>query len=226
VAALLVGLMLLATGCSRQVSGTAKLDPVGPTITMSDDGFGIVAGFPDAPVQIEIYTEPQCSHCADLQRDFGEEFIDYINLGQLAITYRPLTFLDDRPDGYSARIANALFIAAQPAGSPEAPSGVSAVAFQKWVEELWANQATDGRGPSNDEIADMAAKSGLPKETVAAIGQGDEAVNVTDMEDTNFEYLFEIDMIDTGTPTVFDLKSNEKLDIYDNNWLSKVMAAA
>ena len=56
-----------AVGCSKQVTGTAQSDPNKPPLALSKDGYGIVAGFDDAPVKIEIYTEPQCNHCADLQ---------------------------------------------------------------------------------------------------------------------------------------------------------------
>ncbi|HTY28686.1 MAG TPA: thioredoxin domain-containing protein, partial [Mycobacterium sp.] len=102
--------LLLLTGCSRAVAGVAQLDPNGPAAERSKDGFGIIAGDPKAPIQIELYTEPQCSHCADLQKDYGDQMAKYMNLGQLAVTYRPLTFLDDKPGGYSDHVANALFL--------------------------------------------------------------------------------------------------------------------
>jgi hypothetical protein len=43
------------------------------------------------------------------------------------------------------------------------------------------------------------------------------------MDDANFEYLYEIDNLEMGTPTVYDLDKGEKLDIYDNDWLSKLI---
>ena len=43
------------------------------------------------------------------------------------------------------------------------------------------------------------------------------------MDDSNFEYLYEIDSLSTGTPTVYDLGKDEKLDIFDNDWLTKLM---
>ena len=91
--AMTAALLITAAGCTNQVTGTAKQDPTQPPLALSDDGSGIVAGYPDAPVQIELYTEPQCNHCAELQDEFGDEMAHYINLGQLAVTYRPLTFL-------------------------------------------------------------------------------------------------------------------------------------
>jgi len=47
----------------------------------------------------------------------------------------------------------------------------------------------------------------------------------SNMADTNFEYLYELDPINAGTPTVYDLKRDKTLDIYDNNWLSKLMSS-
>ncbi|MDT7713977.1 MAG: hypothetical protein QOG46_2940, partial [Pseudonocardiales bacterium] len=89
-AALLIG----AVGCTNQIAGTATPDPTQPPLALSDDGYGIAAGYPDAPVQIELYTEPQCNHCEELQSAYGEDIERSINLGELAVTYRPLTFLD------------------------------------------------------------------------------------------------------------------------------------
>ncbi len=213
---LVVALVVLTTGCSREIAGAAQVDPRGPGTALSKDGFGIVAGDPDARVHIELYTEPQCSHCADLQKDFGDELARYINLGQLAVTYRPLTFLDDKPGGYSDRVSNAMFLAPGP--------NTSGKAFQAFVQDLWGHQDSHGKGPSDAQIADMARESGLPTAAVDAMRAGKPALDIQEMADTNFEYLYEIDAINTGTPTVFDLNTNEKLDIYDNNWLSKLMS--
>ena len=117
-------------------------------------------------MQLELYTEPQCSHCADLQADFGDQLAYYIGIGQLAVTYRPLTFLDQQPDGHSAHVANALFAAATP-GGPEGRRH-AARAFQRFVEDLWAHQDIGGPGPSDDEMADMAKSVGIPAAQVDA----------------------------------------------------------
>lgn len=213
---LMVALVVLVAGCSREIAGAAQVDPHGPATALSKDGFGIVAGDPNAPVRIELYTEPQCNHCADLQKDFGAELASYLNLGELAITYRPLTFLDDKPGGYSDRVSNALFLAAGP--------NTSAKAFQAFVQDLWGHQDPGGKGPSDAQIADMARESGVPAAAVEAMQAGKPALDLQEMAATNFEYLYEVDPINTGTPTVFDLDTNKTLDIYDNNWLSKLMA--
>ena len=143
-AAMTATLLLAAVGCSHQIEGTAKPDPTQPPLALSEDGSGIVAGYPDAPVQFELYTEPQCNHCAALQKEFGDDIERYINLGLLAVTYRPLTFLDQLAnEDYSARVANALFLSVGAPKATDAPSAASGPEFQRFVEELWAAQDPD-----------------------------------------------------------------------------------
>jgi protein-disulfide isomerase len=219
VVVLTIALVLAAVGCTKQVSGTAQPDPNKAPLELSEDGFGIVAGFDDTPISIEIFTEPQCGHCADLQADFGDQIAYYIGIGALKVTYRPLTFLDDEPGGHSARVSNALFLAAEGSEGQDA----TGTEFQRFVEELWANQDPRGPGPTDDEMADMAKRAGMPENVASKVADGGSAVNVTDMNDMNFEYLFEIDSVDTGTPTVYDPAKDEKIDIYDNDWLNKLI---
>ena len=215
--------VFLVVGCSKEVTGAARPDPVKAPVVVTEDGYGIRAGFEDAPAEVEIYTEPQCSHCADLQQDFGDELAHYIATGQIAVTYRPLTFFDADADGYSARVVNALFEAVSPGGGDA--GATTGPAFQRFVEELWASQDPAGVGPTPDEMADMARSAGVPEPQVAQIAKGAMAFDAVAASDLNFEFLYEIDPIDTGTPTVYDLRNDEKLDVYDNEWLSKLTSS-
>ena len=228
-AALTAALLIGAVGCSKQITGTATPDPMQPPLALSKDGYGIVAGYPDAPVQIELYTEPQCDHCEALQAAYGGDLERYINLGELAVTYRPLTFLDTpTTDGHSARVANALFLAV---GAPEAADEAkrtSGPEFQRFVEDLWAHQEPGGPGPSDKQMAKMAEESGLPADVGGRIGDGDAAdnVDVGKMAAYNYGALIGIDPITTGTPTVYDLGTKEKVDIQDNDWLANLLSSA
>lgn len=216
-----IGLLIVGVGCTKQVAGTAESDPNKPPVSVSKDGYGIVAGFDSAPAKIEIYTEPQCNHCADLQHDFGDQFAYYIAVGQLEVTYRPMTFLDDNTGGYSGQVSNALFLATEKAGSPEVKA--TGTEFQRFVEDVWAHQRPGGDPPTADELQDMAKTAGMPEAVAQSIKGGGSAVNVKAMDDANFEFLYEIDSTDMGTPTVYDLAGGEKLDIYDNDWLNKLI---
>jgi hypothetical protein len=222
VAAALASAVLSMTACTKAVTGTAQPDPVTAAVAITEDGYGVRAGFDDAPVEIEIFTEPQCSHCADLQVDFGDQLAHYIATGQLAVTYRPVTFLDYEDDGHSARVANAMFVAASPSPDGDNPTGP---AFQRFVEELWAAQDPRGSGPSDSEMSDMARAAGVPDYQANEIASGELVFDTAGMSDTNLSFLLDIDPLDTGTPTVYDLTSDEKLDIYDDDWLSALMAS-
>ncbi|MEZ0342407.1 DsbA family protein [Mycobacterium sp. pV006] len=217
VLALLIG----SVGCSRQVVGAAVPPAIAAPLALSEDGFGVVAGFDTAPAKIEIYTEPQCRHCADLQQDFGDDLAHYIAIGALQVTYRPLTFMDADYQGYSATVANAMFVAAEPVGALTA----SGTQFQRFVRELWSNQDSGGRPFSGDELRDMALAAGVPEPVAAQVASGSVGIDVVDMDDTNYTFLFEVDPDQTGTPTVFDLQNEQKLDVYDDNWLDDLVAS-
>lgn len=215
VVVLILALLLATVGCTTHVTGMALPDPEKPPTAITRDGYGITAGFRDATVQIEIFTEPQCPRCAELQADFGDDLATYINTGQIAVTYRPLTFLDRRRGDYSSRVSNAMFLAVNPA--------TEATDFQAFVQELWGSQSR--RAPSDEDLAGMARQAGLPAETVERIGGGKETVDIVDMSQTNFGFLFSANPLGLGTPTVYDLDSGAVIDIYDDNWLTKLVAS-
>ena len=217
----LLGLLLATAGCTQQITGTALPDPRTAPLALEQDGYGIVAGFDDAPARIEIFTEPQCTHCRDLQADFGDQLAQYIKVGRIQVTYRPLTFLDDDYDGYSSKVANALFLAAEPAGDAAA----TGVQFQRFVEDLWVNQQIGGPDFTGSELREMAIAAGLPDAVADNIARQREAVDLADMENANFGFLLDIDALQTGTPTVYDLEAGEKLDIYDEDWLNDLVGS-
>ena len=132
-----------------------------------------------------------------------------------------MTFLDDTTGGYSGQVSNALFLATEKTGSPQVTA--TGTEFQHFVENVWAHQRPGGNPPTGDELLDFAKKAGMPDAVAQNIKGGGSAVNVKEMDDANFEFLYEIDSVEMGTPTVYDLGKGEKLDIYDNNWLTKLV---
>jgi hypothetical protein len=46
------------------------------------------------------------------------------------------------------------------------------------------------------------------------------------MDETNYDFLYLVDSENTGTPTVYDLVNDEKVDIYDEDWLDTLMASS
>ncbi|MFA5711026.1 DsbA family protein [Mycolicibacterium sp.] len=209
---------LLVSGCTVEVAGTARPDLRGPGVALTADGAGIQVGFPDAPVQLELFTEPQCQACAYLQSDFGDELRSHLDSGRLAVTYRPVTFLDDALGlDYSATVTNALFTAVDPA--------TSAGGFQAFVQELWAHQDLSETDFGDADFAAIAAYSGLLTRLVESIGQGVTVVDADAVSEANAELLEEI-LGRVATPVVFDLDAEEILDIDDVDWLSDLMRTA
>ena len=72
-------------------TGTAHAD-----VPRTIDGNGVLVGSWIAPVQLEIFCEPQCPHCAEFGVDDGDRLAAALASGRLAITYRWLTFLDEQ----------------------------------------------------------------------------------------------------------------------------------
>ena len=215
-----LGLLVPSAGCAKEVTGAPRAASSAVPLAIAEDGFGIVAGFGDAPATIEIYTEPQCTHCSDLQREFGDQIAYYITVGTLQVTYRPLTFLDDDYEGYSSKVVNALFLASDAIGN----SAATGTQFQRFVEELWINQDPGGPAFTGEELRDMAIDAGIPESVAGNIGGDHEAVDLAEMEESNYSLLFDIDSVDTGTPTVYDLNAGEKLDVNDDAWLDDLVA--
>lgn len=209
-------LALTVTGCTKSITGVAQPDPRKPGTALTSDGYGIVAGFADAPVQLELFTEPQCNHCAGFQATYGEAIKHRIETGQLSMTYRPLTFFDDEFNiDYSAKAANALFLVAG--------SKTSASIFQTFVEQLWANQDLSSDYYSNSDFADLARESGVGDDIADKIGSGDSGVNTTEMNAVNTDSLAQISGGNIATPTLYNLKTKAVVDISEHDWLDKVL---
>ena len=189
-------------------TGTAHAD-----VPRTADGNGVVVGSGTAPVQLEVFCEPQCPHCADLESTYGDRLAGDLASGRLAVTYRWLTFLDDKHhNDASARISNALFSAADPS-TPE-------TAYQALVQDLYRHQSSDG--PNNGDIAAMARESGITEVVADRIAAGDYAVDTAALNDANRARLGQVNPENPSTPTVYDLKANKVVDTQDPAWLDDV----
>jgi protein-disulfide isomerase len=174
------------------------------------DGDGVLAGSWIAPVQLAIFCDPQCPYCAEMESADGDKLASALVSGRLAITYRWLTFLDARHhNDVSARVTNALFLAADPATLP--------TAYQAFVQDVYRHQSADG--PSNDAVAAMARESGLPDVVADRIAAGDIVVDAAAVNDANKARLKEANPDDPGTPTIYNLNTKSVVDTQDPGWL-------
>jgi Thioredoxin len=177
------------------------------------DGNGVMvgSGWPiTAPAQLAIFCEPQCPHCAELESTYGDRIAADLASGRLAVTYRWLTFLDDKHhNDVSARVANALFLAADPT--------TSATAYQAFVQGLYRHQSADG--PNDSDVAALARESGIADVVADRIAAGDRVVDTGALDDANRARLVQVNPEHPGTPTVYDLRANKLVDLQDPAWL-------
>jgi protein-disulfide isomerase len=200
-----LGVLATMLGLVMFTSGTVHAD-----VPRTFDANGVLVGSWIAPVQLEIFCEPQCPHCAEFEAADGDRLAAALASGRVALTYRWLTFLDGRHhNDVSARLVNALFLAADPATSP--------TAYQAFVQDLYHHQSFDG--PTNEAVATMARKSGLPDVVADRIAAGDNVVDTTAVGDANKTRLKEENPANPGTPMIYNLNTRSVVDNQDPGWL-------
>ncbi|MCV7329852.1 thioredoxin domain-containing protein [Mycobacterium cookii] len=174
------------------------------------DGNGVLVGSPVAPVQLEIFCDPQCPYCAEFESTDGDKLAGAVASGRVAITYRWLTFLDPRHhNDVSARVTNALFVAADLATPPNA--------YQAFVQDIYRHQSKDG--PSAGDVAAMARESGVPDWLADRIASGDNVIDAGAVNDANSARLKDESPDNPGTPTVYNLNTKSVVDTQDSAWL-------
>ena len=207
----LSGLVISAGPANAELAGTAR----------TDDGYGVRIGAADAPVQLEVFCEPQCPVCADFEATSNDQLVRELGAHRLAVTYRWLTFLDERRgNDASARLARALLLAGDPATAP--------IAYQNFVAEVYRRQQRTGDGPTPEQIAAMARGSGVPgpiADRIAAADPGSDGIDTAAVDAGNHRRLSGLDAGSPGTPTVYDVTANRVVDTEEPGWLDRLMQA-
>jgi protein-disulfide isomerase len=221
--AVIVGTLVASTGCTSTVGGVA-VAPQGAAaaseVALTADGFGIQLGKPWAPAQIDIYAEPQCPHCAAFERHYADDIARAVTSGQLVVTYRLLTFLDSAGDDYSARVSNAIYLAAEPKG------GASAAAILNFIKGLYRQMTPFATSTDAAAIAKIARDNGIPSQVADRIAAGDNAVDAEAMNNANQASLEAISPDSPGTPTVYDTVAKQVVDVTDPGWIHNLVKSA
>lgn len=104
------------------------------------------------PVQIIVYADANCVHCADFEQQNAGQMAEWLDAGEVTVEYRMLDYLDNPATGnYSSRAANALSCVAEQ--SPEN--------YNSFLNQIFASYATqEGQGLSDDELQEMASGLG------------------------------------------------------------------
>lgn len=148
-------------------------------VALQDAGV-VRLGLPDAQTTIDVFEDPMCPYCAELEKKHGQEIAQAIDGGKLAVRYHMLNFLNQlsASGDYSTRAVAASQCVAQ-AGD--------AIAYSRFHAALFSpdNQPAE-RGSSdhsNEQLAQIARDAGVSDAAAQCIANGTNAAQAaTDAE--------------------------------------------
>jgi protein-disulfide isomerase len=214
-----LSLLFTSVGCATVVPGNAvaaKLEATGG-VPRTDDGHGVVLGTSQdgGAAAIDLFIEPQCPHCGHFVAEYGDAIAKNIAGNRLAVTVRPLTFMDYGSDDYSARATNAIFlVAADRAATP--------ALVWKFIQGLYTRLMSTASLADNDGIAKVANDVGVPADTVNRIAAAEPQVDGNVASDGNLSVMSDYG-VERATPTGYDTVGKDQVDFDDPEWLDHLV---
>ncbi|PTR31763.1 protein-disulfide isomerase [Rhodococcus sp. OK519] len=216
IAALVIGGILLTRDSDKpRNEGYGAVQNSAVQVTMGDAGV-VRLGLPDATNTIDVFEDPMCPYCAQLEEKHGQEVAQAIDEGKLAVNYHILNFLNrlSASGDYSTRAVAASQCVAQTG---------DAVAYSKFHGELFspANQpAESGKSDlSNEDLAKLAKDAGANEAAVNCITSGERMQQAAADAETGRQALAASGA--TGTPAV--VHNGQVIDaLGDPDWVSQV----
>jgi len=209
--AIVISLVNAAGKASTADDGVSQKELVVPTTATANGAISV--GKANAPVKLEVYLDYMCPFCGRFERANGVELDRLVADGTVQLHLYPLSFLDRTSSGtrYSSRAANAIATVAD-----RAPEKV--LTFNR---ALYTEQPAEGSsGLSDDEIAALAANSGVPPDVIRLFHE--RIFEPWISEWTNAAFRTGI----SGTPTVKINGAVFKGDLYTNGPLTQAIMAA
>ncbi|MFJ2620902.1 DsbA family protein [Glutamicibacter sp. NPDC087344] len=121
----------------------------------------LTVGKAGEPVNITMYVDANCVHCADFEATYGDQVNEWLAAGDITIDYRNVGYLDGgSPTNFSSRGANALACVAND----------NAAAYMPFVTALWGHYEQGEM--KNAELAEMAIASGASENVTSCIDKG------------------------------------------------------
>ena len=182
------------------------------------DATGVTVAVGAPKVVIELYSEPLCPPCAEFHAGDGKAIDAAIDSGKLAVTYRTLTFLDQRSASgdYSTRAAAALFCVGRFDGK-----------IAGLYEDFYGALFSPGIQPpengssdlSNGLLADLARRNGASTAAATCIRNGGEKATAIAANTMGQAELAAAG--GSGTPSV--LHNGEVVDHRTPGWLADLL---
>jgi protein-disulfide isomerase len=144
-------LLVLVTGAGIGVQAARVSSSGGPSPQAVSIADGVQLGRSGARVTIEVYEDPQCPACANLEQQAGGQLRSWMASDTAKVHYFVISFLDSQSTTkYSSRAASALYCSAD--------AGV----FQAYHDLLFANQPAEGSaGLTDDQLISGGTRAGI-----------------------------------------------------------------
>lgn len=121
----------------------------------------LTVGKKGEPVNVTMYVDANCVHCADFEAQYGKQINDWLAAGDITVEYRTVGFLDGgSPTNFSSRGANALACVAN-----DTPS-----AYMPFVSALWGHYNQGEM--KNAQLSEMAIAAGASDKVANCIDKG------------------------------------------------------
>ncbi|WP_405484695.1 DsbA family protein [Nocardia sp. NBC_00511] len=207
VALIVVALYMWNRGGSNQIRNDGYGPAHDPAVTVALDSDGaIVLGKPNIAKTVEIFEDPLCPACGQLEKTHGQELAQALDQGKISVRYRLVNFLDRNSGSkdYSTRAVAANECVAQAGDGP---------IYSKFHSLLFTTDqpAEGGSDHNNQELASIAKQAGAGDDVAKCITSGDRADTARGHAETALKGL-------PGTPAVFI--DGKKVDTGNDNWLA------
>ena len=184
------------------------------TAALQPDG-SVLLSAPNAATTVDIFEDPLCPYCAQLEQNFGQELAQAMDEGRIGVRYHMLDFLNaaSASGDYSTRAIAATQCVAQTGDG---------IAYSKFHSVLFSpEQQPSEKGSSdhtNAELAAMAKDAGANDTAVACINDGSRVEAAAADAATARTAMTVLGA--SGTPAVF--VDQTPVDIGNANWVAEL----
>lgn len=186
----IIAIGVLNRGGDSGSGDTPSADSPLPTGITAETGYGFQVSNPEGKPSVEIFEDFQCPACRNFEQTYGPTVQELAAAGEIGLTYRTMTFLDNNlQTDHSVRAANA-FGCSIDAGKGEA-----------YHNAVYANQPeNEGSGWTDEQLKQWGADVGITGEAKTTFDQCVDAGTYKGWALLSNQAAFDDGI--TGTPTV------------------------
>jgi serine/threonine protein kinase, bacterial len=188
-----------------------------PTVTLTELNDGVLIGYPDVPVTIDVFDEPICPPCSKFVTSSTPDIQRAVNDKKIAVRFHLLNFLDRKSGSgdYSTRAIAASYCVAE-TKDPQL--------YINFYVDMFASNFQPAEGArsdrTDDELAHLAETVGASGDVADCIGGSGRMVNTARTKAANAEATVKRFSHEVATPAVFNGATS--VDISQPGWVDSL----